>query len=155
MQGISSNLSRVKACLKKAGHEKTRAENLMKIWDWNGSVEASQCSIRHSVESLFWLVGEEYDSSGLAAKFDVVIGKLLEMYNFGLYYRDKLLRMRWIVNVWANIREDSIYAYEQDAKVLKDYADEVYGICSHIVSLVKSYADRMAIDSYLGDDGLP
>lgn len=149
------NLSRVKACLEHASCEKIRAENLMKIWDWNGSVKASQHSIEHSVESLFWLAGEEYDVSTLAAKFDIVIEKLLEIYNFGFYYRDKLLRMRWIVNVWTNIQEESIYAYEQDAKVLKEYAHEVYSICSHIVSLVKSYANRMTINLCPGDDGLP
>ncbi|MFQ6076081.1 MAG: hypothetical protein ACE5Z5_08105 [Candidatus Bathyarchaeia archaeon] len=147
MQRVPLNLSRVKACLEQASREKTRAENLMRIWDWNGSVKASQCSIRHSMESLFWLVGEKYDLSNSASKFDVVIEELLEMYKFGLYYRDKLARMRWIVNVWTNIQEESIYAYEQDAKLLKDYANEVYHICSQIVSLVKSYANRMTINS--------
>ncbi len=141
------NLSNVKACLENARREKIRAEDLMKIWDWNGSVEASQFSIRHSVESLFWLVGEKSDLSSLAKKFDIIIKKLLEIYNFGFYYREKLLRIRWIIAVWTNVQEVTIYAYKQDAQVLKEYADEVYGICSHIVYLIESYSNNVTINS--------
>lgn len=155
MQRNSYKLSRVKASLKQAYYEKNRAENFMKIWDWNGSVKASQCSIKHSVESLFWLVGEKFDFNNFTAKLNSVIEELLELYKFGLYYQDKLKRIRWIVNVWINIREELIYAYEEDAEFLKNYANEAYHICNYISSLVKSYVNRMKFKSYPGDDGFP
>jgi HEPN domain-containing protein len=140
------NLSRAKAYLEDANHERDRADNLTKSRDWNGAVEASQHSIENSIKSLFLLVGEEHPfEHDPTAKFDLVMEKLHGLRQYNQYYWERLARIRWIAKVWATIHEESMYPFydiparkffeEKDAKVLKDYADEVYRVCSQLVSM--------------------
>lgn len=140
------NALKAKAYLDDAFNEKRRAFKLIDAKDWNGSVEASQHSIEHSMKSLFRLVGVKHPfKHDPTEKFGEVVEKLKILPNWEL---TNLARIRWIARVWVTIHKESMYAFhnipakdffkEKDAKVLKKYADEVYAICNRLVTNVRS-----------------
>lgn len=143
------NFTEIKVCLEEANRERAKAESLIRIWDWNGSVMAAQRSIRCCMKTLFHLVGETPSSDELTSAFDDTIEKLKKIAGFELYYQEKLLRLRWIASVWVNIREELVYAYGSDAKILKGLADETYEICTHLVSKTIFYLKK---DKNFGSD---
>ena len=143
MQKRPLNLPKIKLCLEKANFELVKAQKFMRIPDWNSSVKASKLSIKYSAESLVWLVNKEIDNENLAKSIDDVVKELQETYKFGIYNWDKLERMRWIVSVWMNIREEAMHTYEPDAKFVNAHANEAYHISCRIIALVKSYVDTI------------
>ncbi len=141
----NDNLLKSKAYLSDACNEKNRAFSLMEKKDWNGSVEASQHCIEHAIKSLFKVVGEQHPYEHDPTKeFKKVIEKLKTLPEWQLKY---LARVRWIAKVWATVHEESMYAFyniaskdffnEKDARVLKDYAEEVYSICEGLVRRIE------------------
>lgn len=139
------NVSRAEAYLKDASQEKTRASTLISNRDWNGSVEASQHSIEHSIKSLFRLVGVEHPfEHDPTEKFEEVVERLdLESWEL-----KQLARIRWLAKVWATIHEESMYAFrdipakeffnEKDAKIIMNYANEVYSASNMLVIRARS-----------------
>lgn len=138
------DLSKAEAYLKDASHEIRRALTLIETGDWNGSVEASQHSIEHSIKSLFRLVGVEHPlDHDPTKKFEEVVEKL-ELQSYEL---TNLARIRWLAKVWATIHEESMYAFrdipakkffcDKDARLLRDYAEEVYSVCFRLVNMAR------------------
>lgn len=139
------NVLKAKAYLDDAYNEKNRASALIEKIDWNGSVEASQHCIEHAIKSLFRLVGVKHPFEHDPTKeFEKVIEKLKDLPKWDLV---NLARVRWLAKVWATIHEESMYAFykipakdffnDRDAKVLKEYAEEVYSICQRLVTMVE------------------
>ena len=142
---FQENILAAKTYLEDASHEKNRARILMEKRDWNGSVEASQHCIEHVIKSLFRLVGEPHPfKHDPTNEFKKVIEKLKTLPKWKL---EQLARVRWIAKVWATVHKESMYAFynipakaffgEKDAKVLKDYAEEVYFTCQRLITSVE------------------
>ena len=150
MHKNSSNISKADAYRKDASHEKDRADKLMQTQDWNGSIEASQHSIEHSIKSLFLLVGLQHPfEHDPTAEFDAVFERLQNMIKDPYYLNwVDLARVRWVAKVWATMHEESMYPFhnipakeffvKKDADILKDYAEEVYRICSNVLFLIQA-----------------
>lgn len=147
---LNNNILKAEAYLKDASNETSRASTLINKLDFNGSVEASQHSIEHSIKSLFRLVGIEHPfKHDPTEKFEAVVEKL-ELQKYDL---TSLARIRWLAQVWATIHHESMYPFRnisakeffnvKDAEILHNYADEVYRVSSRLVNGVKY--DRIRI----------
>jgi len=138
------NVRAAQTLLDDAKHELNRAESLIEQRDWNGSIEASQHCIEHSIKSLFLVVGEKLDLShdptdNLKKVMEKLQSSNIRLHHF--YLLVDIARVRWIAKIWAKVHEESMYAFfdipakkffeDKDAKILKDYADEVYSTCNN------------------------
>lgn len=144
------NVRDAQTLLDDAKHELERAKSLIEHSDWNGSIEASQHCIEHSIKSLFLVVGENFDPIHDPTGNLKKVMEKLQSSNIRLhhsYLLDDIARVRWIAKVWAKVHEESMYAFfdipakkffnDKDAKILKDYADEVYSTCNNFKILIE------------------
>jgi HEPN domain-containing protein len=122
-----------------------RSQNLSKMFDYNGAIEAAQHCIELSVKALIRLVGLEYPKKhDPSAQLEEVIGRLngLEDYN-----KVSIARAKWISTMWEWAHSTSIYGSlnvpasklfkEKDAKNAIEYASEMHSCCNIIILRVK------------------
>ncbi len=141
---LCENAAKADAYLNDAHHEKDRAGLLLTKSDWAGSVEASQQSIGHSIKSLFALSGVPHSFARDPTKKFRHVAERLNLQNCEV---KDLARIRWLAKIWATIDEESWIAFrdipareffnEKDAKILLDYANEVYLMCIKLVDKVR------------------
>jgi len=114
--------------------------------DYNGAIEAAQHCIELSVKALYKIVGLEYPKKhDPATQLEDVIKRLN-----GLHYTQivSIARAKWISKMWEWAHSTSIYGTLKvpasklfklkDVQTAFDYASEMHGCCSVIISLVKS-----------------
>ena len=148
---MQENVRTAQALLEDSYNEMGRAKTLIEKRDWNGSIESSQHSIEHSIKSVFSVVGENFSHKhDPTDELDKVMKKLQSSnirpnYSFLL---EAIARIRWIAKVWAKIHTESMYPYydipakkffkEKDAKILREYAEDVYYTCNGFKKLIEN-----------------
>lgn len=143
----------------------SRAADLLKKWDYSGSVQASQLCVELSIKSLFKLVNLTYphlhDPTGTKGKKpsekDKVKGikEVIDKLQFPEYshYKQDIARSIWISKMSEEFHTSTIYGYldvgasklfeKKDAEFLLDYASKVWRICSGIFYAVRNERIRI------------
>jgi hypothetical protein len=148
------DLKAAEGLIDEAAHLLTRAENLVKSYDYNGAIEAAQHCIELSVKSQYRLVGlkpprthlERFPKKGLGEEnpLEMVAERLDGIEDYLMVWLGKT---SWIGRMWAWAHDTSLYGCldlpssklfdQKDASVAIEYAHEALTNCRAITLSVK------------------